>query len=195
MFSDFMIDKITLIKKDGSKFENIPASVQKGKIFVEGSKYLFEPGDLAIRRMSNGAEETFEIIDPGFIEKFHGIDEHYQMDVRKLGLPEAKKAIQNITYNFTGNNSRLNQNSVDNSINVVNINPEIAEHLEALRNEILRLKLSEAEKINAKEIVDAISTQFEKEKPSKVVIQTLLSALPKAASIASIGSFLLSLIK
>lgn len=195
MFSDFMTDKITLMKKDGSKFENIPASVQKGKIFVEGSKYLFEPGDLAIRKMSNGAEETFEIIDPGFYEKFHGINEHYQMEVKKLGLPEAKKAVQNITYNFSGNNSRLNQNSVDNSINVVNINPEITEQLEALRNEISRLKISDEEKKNAKEIIDAITVQFDKEKPSKAVIKTLLSALPKAANIASIGSFLLSLLK
>ena len=194
MFSSFMIDKITLMKKDGSNYQDIPASVQKNKIFVEGSKYLFEPGDLIIRKMSNGAEETFEVVDPGFHERFHGIDEHYQMDVRKLGLPEAKKAIHNITYNITGNNARVNQNSVDNSINVVNINPEVAEHIEALRKEIERLNLSLEEKNNAKEIIDAISAQFANKNPSKVVLKTLLAALPKAASIASIGSFLLSLL-
>jgi len=192
MFPDFMTDKITLIKKNGKKFYGIPASVQKSKIFVEGSEYLFEPSDLIFRKMSNGAEETFEVIDPGFYEAFRGIGAHYQMNVRKLGLPEAQKAIQNISYNISGNNARLNQNSVDKSFNVVNINPEISEHIEALRSELLRLELSVKEKEDANEIIDAIDSQFRSEKPSKVVVQSLLSALPKVASIASIGSFLLS---
>lgn len=194
MFSDFMTDKITLMKKDGSKHHDILASVQKKKIFVEDTKYLFEPGDLIIRKMPNGAEETFEVIDPGFYEKFHGMAAHYQIDVHKLGLPEAKKAINNTTYNFTGNNARVNQNSVDNSINVVNVNSEIAEHIEALRKEIERLNLSLDDKNNAIELVDAISSQLGNDNPSKVILETLISALPKAAGIASIGSFLLSLL-
>ena len=58
--------------------------------------------------MSNGAEETFLVIDPNFHEELFGMQAHYQMKVKKLGLPEAKKAIQNITYNISGNNARVN---------------------------------------------------------------------------------------
>ena len=43
------------------------------------------------RKMSNGGEETYEVIDPGFHEGIGGIKAHYQMTHRKLGLPEAER--------------------------------------------------------------------------------------------------------
>ena len=193
-FKSLMTDIVSIIKKDGSKFEKISASVQKNKISIFGSKILIETGDLIQRKMSNGGEETYEVIDPGFHEKFHGIAAGYQMDVRKLGLPEAEKAINTITYNISGHNTRINQNSIDNSTNVVILNQEVLEHIAALRREIDSLKLSDLEAKSAHEVVNAIESQFESQQPSKTVISTLLGTLPSVASIASIGSFLLSLL-
>ncbi|MDZ7788122.1 MAG: hypothetical protein U5K73_08405 [Halofilum sp. (in: g-proteobacteria)] len=166
---------------------------RKGKIFIQGKELLIESGDLIQRSMSNGAEETFEVIDPGFHECFHGIPAGYQMDVRKLGIPEAKSAIQSITYNVTGHNARINQNSIDQSVNVVELPQDVAENIEALRAEIERVVQDPSVRNEATDVVDAIESQFRSGAPKKSVLQALVRGLPSAGSIASIGSFLLSL--
>ena len=191
-FDSLLTDTVTLIKQDGTTVEGIKASVQSKKIFIQGHEPLIKSGDLVQRKMSNGAEETYEVIDPGFHEKFHGIPAGYQMDVRKLGVPEAKSAIHRVTYNVTGNNARINQNSVDQSVNVVQLSSDVAENLEALRQEICRLIGEESRRSEALEVVDAIGHQFKSGSPKQAVVRALVQGLPAAGSIASIGSFLLS---
>lgn len=193
-FDELMTDTVKVLKQNGEAVVDIKASVQKDKIFIQRSDFLIESGDLIQRFMSNGAEETYKVIDPGFHEKFHGIPAGYEMDVRKLGLPEAKSAVQHITYNISGTNNRVNQNSTDNSINISNINSGLQEHIAALREEIKRLKLPEDEATSSYEVIDAVESQLATEKPSKAVVKTLLSGLPHAGSIASIGSFIISLL-
>lgn len=190
-FSSMLNDNVTLLKKSGDRVDGIKASVQSKKIFINRSDILIETGDLIQRKMSNGGEETYEVIDPGFHESFGGIEAHYQMTHRKLGLPEAKAAVHSITYNISGPNARVNNHSTDNSVNTVNINPDVAEHISMLRQEVKRLLLQQDQR-SALEVVDAIESQFESSTPSKVVVKALLGALPSAGSIASIGSFLLS---
>lgn len=194
-FDNLMTDTITIIKQDGSTFEGVKASVQKNKIFVQSTKYLIEPRDIIQRKMSNGGEETYEVIDPGFYERFHAIPAGYQMDVRKLGLPEARSAIQNITYNVTGQNARINQNSVDQSINIVQLSPDVAENIDALRQEVNRIVRDEVDRKAAQEVVDAIEEQFKSGTPKRSVVDALIQGLPVAGSIASIGSFLLSCLR
>jgi len=194
-FDDLMTDTVKVLSQSGEIVENVKASVQKNKIFILRSDILIKNRDLVQRTMSNGAEETYEVIDPGFHEKFHDIPAGYQMDVKKLGIPEAKSAVQHITYNISGTNNRVNQNSTDNSVNIVNINPELQEHIEALRNEIKKLNIPEDEAATSYEVIDAVESQLTSEKPSKTVVKTLLASLPHAGSIASIGSFIVSLLK
>lgn len=191
-FSSLMRDTVSILKTTGEQIENIKASVQRKKTFIQRSDILIETGDLIQRTMSNGATETYEVIDPGFHEGLGGIPAGYQIVHKNLGLPEAEKAIQSITYNLNGNNSRVNNNSTDNSTNVVNINNDVAEHISMLRDEIKRLIESVSEQNEALEMVDAIEGQLQSDKPSKPVLKTLLGALPSGGSIASIGSFLLS---
>jgi len=187
-----MTDNIKIIKADGQNIEGLKASVQNKGIYLMQSDVLIEPGDLIQRIMSNGGKETFTVIDPGFHEGLHSIPAHYQMKVQKLGIPEAKKAIQSITYNISGPNARVNNHSTDNSTNIVNLNQDVAEHLSMLRQEIEKLIDSVEKRKDALEVVGAIQGQFESSSPSKTVIKTLVSALPQAGSIASICSFLLS---
>jgi hypothetical protein len=97
-----------------------------------------------------------------------------------------------VTYNISGSNARVNNQSVDNSTNIVNENPEISEHILSLRKEIERVVELGNDKSEALEIVDAIEGQFDSSTPSKVVMKTLVSALPHSGAIASIGSFLLA---
>jgi len=189
-----MTDTVNVLKQNGEVISDVNSSVQKDKIFIQRSDILIATGDLIQRAMSNGAEETYKVIDPGFHEKFHSIPAGYQMDVIKLGLPEAKSAVQHITYNISGTNNRINQNSTDNSINVVNSNPELQDHIIALRNEIDRLSLPKEEELASYEVIDAVEAQVKSDKPSKAVVKMLLNGLPNAGSIASIGSFIISLL-
>lgn len=191
---DMMTNKIKVIKLNGQEIENLKASVTNNVICLMQSNVFIEPNDLIQRIMSNGGIETFKVIDPGFHEKLLGIPAHYQMKVQKLGIPEAEKAIHTITYNINGSNARINNNSIDNSINILNINQDISEHLLALRQEIEKIVKTNEEKKDAFDVVDAIQGQFESGKPSKAVIKTLISSLPHAGNIASIGSFFLSII-
>jgi hypothetical protein len=186
-FSDFMTDTITVRKSTGEVIDNLKASVQSNQIFLDRADILVEPNDLIERKMSNGGVETFDVIDPGFHEAFHGIDAHYQMKVKKLGLPEAKQRVQSITYNITGHNSRINHDSVDNSTNSVNIGGELQEYLTALR-QIVETIEDAKQKRDASEILDSVESQLALPKPSKTVVSVLLSALPHIASISSLAS-------
>ncbi len=193
-FRELMNDNVELLKKDGSRTPGLKASVQKSKIFMDADKLLIEPGDLIIRKMSNGAEETYKVIAPGFYERFGGIPANYQMDAEKLGLHDAKKEIQHITYNITGNNARVNQNSIDHSYNVVQIDNRILNHIDELRQELAKLNISDTERQSAYEIVDELDSQFKSGKPKKSIVSVLLASLPHAANIATIAATILSLL-
>jgi hypothetical protein len=186
-FEDLMTDTISVLKKDGRRFEGIKASVRSTEISIVGADHLIESGDIVSRKMSNGGEETFEVIDPGFREEFFSIPAGYRMAVRKLGIPEARAAVQNI-YNIAGNNTRINQNSVDNSTNTVNVNPDAMIHIKALRDAMTQALLTPEGKQSAGEMIDAVENQFRSGKPSKPVVSALLSALPFVESVTSIAA-------
>ena len=194
-FSSMMKDKIQLLKSDGTKSSAMNASVQSKVIYLMKSEVLVEPSDLIQHLMSNGDTETFQIMDTRFHEGAEGaIPAHYRMKVKKLGLLEAEKAIQSFTGNISGANARVNNNSTDNANNIVNINNDLSESIEALKTEINRLKISVQEKSEAIEVVSAIEEQCKSDKPSKVVVNALISSLPTVASITSIGSLIVSLL-
>lgn len=192
-FDTLLTDTVSVLKQDGERFEGIKAAVDSDKISIMRSDILIETGDLVSRKMSNGAEETFRVLDPGFHEKFHSIPAGYQMRVVKLGVPEAAKATQNITYNITGHNARINQNSVDNSTNVVSVNPDVVELLAALRSEISSMDLSQEQMRAASELLDTAEAQIQGGKPSKPVLSAVLKALPHAANVTAIVSSILSM--
>jgi hypothetical protein len=186
-FEDLMTDKISVLKKDGRRFEGIKASVRSNEISIVGADRLIESGDIVSRKMSNGGEETFEVIDPGFREEFFSIPAGYRMEVRKLGIPEAQAAVQHI-YNIAGNNTRINQNSVDNSTNTVNVNPDAMVYIKALRDAMAEAPLTSEGRQSAVEMIDAVENQFRSGSPSKSVVSALLSALPFVESVTSIAA-------
>ncbi|KDC49041.1 hypothetical protein [Pseudoalteromonas fuliginea] len=193
-FSSMMNDQLFLRKQNGETVEGIKAAVTPNVIVTERYDVQIESGDLLVRKLPSGLEETFKIIDPGFYQGISGISSGYKISYKKLGIPEAESEVKNITYNFHGDNARVNNDSIDNSTNVVNSGSEISEHIELLRSEVNRLIQDANEKSDALDVVDAIEGQLTSEKPSRVVIKTLISALPHAGSIASVGSFLLAAI-
>lgn len=193
-FDDVMTDNITIIKKSGERFEGLKASVQRDKIFFESSTVLVEPRDLVQRIMSNKGIETFEVVDPCFYEEVFGFNAHYQMVVRKLGLPEAERAVHSITYNISGANARVNNHSVDNSVNTVTYTAEVAGLVQSLRDEVSKLVSSPSERAECLEVVDEIESQLLALTPKKTIVKSLLGALPQVESIASISASILSMV-
>ena len=109
---------------------------------------------------------------------------HYQCQVKKLGLPEAKAAVQHITYNVSGVNARVNVNSTDNSTNIANIDSQVTQHIETLRSEIQNAGLTAEQVQEALDIVDVVQQQFESGKPKKSVVMALLESIPPIARAA-----------
>ena len=194
MFDEFHTDNISIIKSNGQRYDGLKASVQRDKIYFEDSSILVEPRDLIRRNMSNGGVETFEVIDPGFTEAIMDFEANYQMRVRKLGIPEAEKAVRNITYNISGANARVNNHSVDNSINNATINPEVPDLIASLRSELSKLGLSSQERAEFDEVVDEIESQLSTQAPKKTVIKSLLAALPHVETVAAISASIFGMV-
>jgi hypothetical protein len=118
-------DKVTLIKKNGSKFEDIKSSVQRDKIFIGDSTLEIVEGDTITRLLSNGLIESYIVTRSMFYEKQHGIPAHYQLSVRKETELEPVPT-GGVTYiNNVSGNGRLNIQSTDNSINFIGANNEL----------------------------------------------------------------------
>jgi hypothetical protein len=190
-------DKISIRKQNGACYENRLATISSSELIVfKGNAPLIESGDLIERQMSNGGGDTFRVIDPCFHEGHSSFGPHYQMRVQKLGLVEARQAVESIThsYNITGDNARINNNSIDNSTNIVNRSPELANHIENLRTE-LRIAVADVPACNtALELVDEIEKMAGQEKPKTTVIKALLSTLPQVANVATIIGSIVALL-
>lgn len=189
-----MRDTLELLKKDGSRTPGIKGSVQDGMIRTFNSALLIEPHDLIIRKASNGLEETYEVINPVFHEGFARIPSSYQIEVRKLGVPEAKQHVQSITFNVTGTGARINSNSTDNSTNTINTGSQVMNHLDTIRKELAAANLSEDQAAEAADVLDAVEVQLASDKPKKSVIKALLDALPAVARIGTAVASILAAI-
>lgn len=191
-FESMMLDTIDLLKKDGTRTLGIKASVQQRKIITFDTSTQIEPHDLLMRRTSNGQEETYEIIDPVFFEEFGGIPSSYQIEVKKLGVPEARQHVQSITYNVTGAGARVNSHSTDNSVNTINTGSQTLSYVEDIRKALAAESLSPEQTADAADIVKEIEQQIEGGKPNKSVLKALIGALPQIASIVSAGASILA---
>ncbi|HHW4400202.1 hypothetical protein [Aeromonas veronii] len=194
-FSDMMTDTVDVLKADGAKHANVKSIVDGTTITIMGPTFIVEHGDLVMRRMSNGGEETYKVLDPVFTEQFHDIPACYDLKVKKLGIPEAKAAVQHITYNFNGHNARVNNSSVDNSVNTVQIDNRAQTYINELREALKAAPLSAVGREEALEVADAIEAQFESGKPKKSVISALLAGLPALESIVAVTTGIAALVQ
>ena len=102
-FKNTLNDRVRVMRFSGEEHADIPASVQKNKIFIQQSDILIETGDFVERKMSNGDIELYEVIDPGFHEGLGSIPAGYQMIVKKSdGKKEPKLAASQ-----SGNNPKV----------------------------------------------------------------------------------------
>ena len=181
----FNRDVISLVKQDGTRTDGIRATVAGSDfIKVDGNQYVIEPNDVLLRKLSTGVEEAYRVIDPTFYDESH-FGPHYQLKVKKLGLPETRAAIQQITYNLSGVNARVNVNSTDNSTNVINVQGEVTRQLAVIREKVLQTELSDQQKSEALEVVQGADELVSTGIPKRSVMKALLGALPPALEIAA----------
>ena len=125
IFRSLKNDRVTLVKKDGQRFENLPASVQSGLIFTDNPKIPIEEGDQFERELPSGIVEVFTVVDSGFQQGLRTIPSHYQSKVRKntaVSPPSPRPtAERHVVYNLIGTNARVNIQSSDSSTNVVSV--------------------------------------------------------------------------
>ncbi len=141
-FKNFLTDKIILVKKDGKIYENVDAGVQSKMILIVDTSLPIESGDKIKRRLPSGVEEIFVITDPGFQQAFRSIPAHYQIQYDREGNTKPTVDRGNVTYNFSGSHSRVNVNSLDQSINIGD--NHVATTLDQLRA-ILNDQIADAE--------------------------------------------------
>jgi hypothetical protein len=187
-----MKDVIEILKATGEKLPNVRSGVQGNKIMIMSpGKLVIDVGDLVRRKLSTGAEETYRVTNPEFSEGLHGIPPHYTLHVTKLGLPEATKAIQSITYNISGHNTRINNNSVDQSTNVYQGN-DLSQHISQLRAAVSTANISDREACDANEVIDEVETQLKSGQPKRTIVSALLKALPPITSVMNAATALMN---
>ncbi len=123
MMSGMLNDKVSLVKKDGTIYNDIKANVQPTKIFINDGELPIEEGDIIERELPNGLKEKYIVLDRGFFPKQMGFDAHYQCNVKKETTLKFEQKKQTI-YNISGMNAKVNINSIDNSLNIINLSKD-----------------------------------------------------------------------
>lgn len=133
-----LTEKITLLKSNGTRLDDIPASVQEECIFVGDVSVPIESGDTIKRQVPSGIEESFTVVHPGYQAGLGPIQPHYQVKYNRAGNERKSKPNLGITYNVSGVNPRVNVNSVDQSLNidVSDQAPVFTQLREIIQNEI-----------------------------------------------------------
>ena len=107
-----------------------------------------------------------------------------------MDVPEAEKAVQSITYDVTGNNARFNQNTIDQSVNIMQLSSDAAKILANLGQEIDQCIDDPSQRSETLKAVDCIAKQFNSGPPDRIVVDGLVKLLPHAGNIASVASLL-----
>ena len=66
VFQSLKNDRVTLVKKDGKRFENLSASVQTGLILTYNPEIPIEDGDQFERQLPSGIVDVYTVVDSGF---------------------------------------------------------------------------------------------------------------------------------
>lgn len=175
----FKNDKITLIKSDSRKYEDILADVQKNKIFIDDINLPIEEGDVIIRELPNKLKERYIVIDRCLYTGHLG---HYEVEVRRESMKENEEKYTNINFYGNINNSQIQQN-VSNSSQVWGNNTEyekkddLEKYLNLLKENIEELKLDESKSNEVNKNIKSIELELKEEHPKSKLISEGLSTI------------------
>ena len=188
MLRHFNKDRISLVKSSGVVAqENVPALVTSSTIFIADPTFPVEVNDHILRTIPGGVVENYVVIDPIFYpESLGGTNSHFQIKVRKHGSPASKQSVvHDITNNFHGANSRVNINSIDNSINAAaSISAQqIASFIAQVRPVIEHLPADAQTEIQKQ--IQVLEEEEKKDSPSQLRVRGALQSIRTVAEGAS----------
>lgn len=119
-FQSMMTDTLSLTRDGKAISDRFKGCVspQKGSITTFEAGLRIREGDIYVRHLSNGDTEQWEVLEPGFHEKFGAIPAGYDSKVQKVTNRPRSPAIPS-SINIHGDNARVNLHSVDHSTNTV----------------------------------------------------------------------------
>ena len=122
MFSAFLNDSVTILHNDGTRHENIPAMVERGKILLDDVSVPISVGERIERLLPSGQNETFSITDVQLTKGMGGIPDFYEIFVQREGARPSSRNQRSVNINVSGSpQAHVNLNSIDSSSNIVNI--------------------------------------------------------------------------
>jgi hypothetical protein len=131
-----------IISSKGELIARTKAAILPENIIVFDTSIAINVGDEVRRRLPSGQDEAFEVTDPTYFQQFHDTLAHYQLKYRRKGtFPHGVGG--NYTFNVSGNNTRVNIASRDQSTNVV-VEGDVLGNLEAA----LRSGVQDGEKLH-----------------------------------------------
>lgn len=136
MFSHFPQTELTIVSPDGAIRSLEKGIVDSKQVTIPNKNAVILVGDEIRRKLPNGIEETFEVVDPVFYDGMHGaIPPHFQIKIRRKGSFPAGTG-GHFTFNVSGHNARVNIGSHDHSHNVVADNAVFGKLKDALRTKL-----------------------------------------------------------
>jgi hypothetical protein len=172
-------EKVTVERHDNSRYENVPALVSKEIILIPDAKIPIETDDAILRQLPSGIVERLVVTEPGFYATVHGTPAHYQVKYRREGQKPAGTPGYHI--HLSGDNSRVNINSIDNSANTIS---KQSLDFTALAAELAKLRKALLERAQTPEHYTAIgaiaSAETETKSGDASKVNRALSALGSA---------------
>ncbi len=140
-----MKDSITFMHTDGSKNENVPATVQKEMVLTFNVSIPLSVGDRMVRTLPNGQTEEYIVTNFHLATGLRNIPDSYQIEYERQDVKQAPEQPTNFTVNVTDSpQARVNLGSADHSTNIINsqandVFAEIRELLKETVNDSLEL--------------------------------------------------------
>lgn len=168
MLSKMLTSKVSIKRQDGSTYEDIPAHVdsRRGEVILAETNITIADGDTLIYHRANGLPVEFVITDAEFVQSTSpgpfpsAFPESYLLTVKKKSPVIGAHGQGNVIYNIYGMQSRVNINSQDHSVNIVQ--KDAAGIFEDLKNVILSGVPDEEADVLLKTVQDMENSQGQK---------------------------------
>src|SRR4051812_33806019 len=87
-FEIFLTSRVSIHKRDGTRFEKLKASVADGKIEIHDATLLIEEGDIAVHHLPNGRDEPYQVQRVIFKEGIAGpVPDWLEVYCRRISMP------------------------------------------------------------------------------------------------------------
>ena len=124
-FNQTMNETVAIIRKSGDKYENVPALVTSKKIITPEVTISLSEGDKILRNLPSGQVESLTVTNAHLAKGHGGIPDFYSIEYVREGTQKHPSQPPAVNVHVTESpQARVNLNSADHSINVINSQAE-----------------------------------------------------------------------